>query len=353
MNQKVRKGEELNEHTLKEFLQRNDLINDLKSDLNVVQYSNGFSNLTYLLQIENKEFVLRRPPVGAKYGHDMGREYKVLSALNKGFDKAPKTYAFCENEQVIGANFYLMEKVEGVILTMKEALKRKVSEQAFEQIVDSWLNTYVELHNLDYKSLGLGELGKPNGYVERQINTWTKQYLKAKTDEVKEAEIVMKWLAENQPKKYNHCLIHNDFRYDNIVFEEGNWKKVNAILDWEMCTLGDPLMDLGTSLSYWSTAQDHEMVQKGLASPTTLAGNPNRAKLVEMYAQKSGKSIDNLVFYYVYGLFKLAVIVQQIYYRYNKGLTNDPKFKNLNHTAALLCLIGTQAINKNRIDKLF
>jgi len=354
MAQNVRKGEELKEDSLKEFLLKNQLIENVQSELDVSQFSNGFSNLTYLLQIENKEYVLRRPPFGAiKRGHDMGREYKVLSRLNNAFTKAPKAYAYTEDEAVIGASFYVMEKVDGIILTAKEAKKREISADEFPTIANSWLETFVELHEVDYKSVGLGDLGKPDGYVERQVRNWGKQYLKAATSEVPAAISVMKWLDENQPKEYDHSLIHNDFKYDNVIFKDESWKEVAAVLDWEMCTLGDPLMDLGTSIAYWSMASDGPIVNQGIPSPTAMPGNPSRTEVVEMYANRSGRPINNLIFYYVFGLFKIAVIAQQIYYRYHHGMTTDPKFAKLDQAAGLLCMMGQQAIKKNRIDNLF
>ena len=352
--QKVRKGEELNEQPLKAFLHQNQLISDVKSELNVEQFSTGFSNLTYLLQIENKELVLRRPPKGAiKHGHDMGREFKVLSGLNNGFAKAPKAYAFTDDSEIIGAPFYIMEKMEGIILSAREAKKRAIPAAEFPTIAGSWLDTFVELHQLDFEKVGLGDLGKPEGYVERQIRNWSKQYLKAATEEIPEAEKVMNWLAKNQPTRYDYSLIHNDFKYDNVVFADDSWQKINAVLDWEMCTLGDPLMDLGTSMAYWAMSTDHPMILAGLPSPTAMEGNPGRMELVELYGEKSGRSISNLVFYYAYGLFKIAVIVQQIYYRYDKGLTTNPKFAELNQATRLFCTMAWQAIQKNRIERLF
>ena len=354
MAQKVRKGEELKEESLKVFLQKNQLIEDIKSELEVSQFSTGFSNLTYLLKIEGKELVLRRPPVGAiKRGHDMGREFKVLSGLNEGFPKAPKVYVYTEDMDVIGASFYVMEKIDGIILSAREAKKRQIPPEDFKTIADSWLNTFVELHALDYESVGLGDLGRPNGYVERQVLNWGKQYLKAATEEIPVAHGVMQWLDKNQPKEYSHSLIHNDYKYDNVVFKDDTWKEVRAVLDWEMCTLGDPLMDLGMSIAYWSMASDGGMIVKGLPSPTVMEGNPGRREIVEMYAQKSGRSIDNLVFYYAFGLFKLAVIVQQIYYRYHHGKTSDERFKDLNKATKLFCTMAWQSIQKNRIEKLF
>jgi len=353
MAQKVRAGEELNEANLKAFLQKNGLIEDANSNWEVSQFSTGFSNLTYLIQIENKEYVLRRPPNGAiKHGHDMGREYKVLTGLNKGFSKAPKAYAYTENVEVNGAPFYIMEKVDGHIITMKSALKLGLSEADFKLMSNTLLDTLVELHNLDYQSLGLGELGKPEGYVERQVRNWGKQYLKAATDDIPAAAFVMKWLEDNQPTEYGHSFIHNDYKYDNVVFDKNNWGNIQSILDWEMCTIGDPLMDFGTSICYWSIPTDNEMIRKSFPMPTELPGNPSREDLVQMYAEKSGRPVNHLVFYYAYGTFKLAVIVQQIYYRYAKGLTTDPRFAQLNHVTKLFLTMAYQAIKLGRIERL-
>ena len=350
-NQNVRKGEELNEVLLKEYLQQNGLIQSVESDLTVNQFTHGYSNLTYLLQIENKEYVLRKPPIGAiKRGHDMRREFKVQGGVRKAFTKVPKMYAFCDDDTILGSDFYIMEKVEGIILSYKEAQKRNISTSDYKTIANSWLDTLVELHKVDYKKIGLGDLGKPEGYVERQVSNWGKQYLKAKTDEYPEAEMVMRWMEEHQPKKYDHCLIHNDFKYDNVVFKDDSWQEISAVLDWEMATLGDPLMDLGTSLGYWTLASDHDFVKQGIPSPTIFEGNPIRSEIAKMYAEKSGRNVDNLVFYYVFGLFKIAVIAQQIYYRYSKGFTTDPRFANLNKAAELCCKLALKAIKTKSID---
>ncbi|WP_109437745.1 phosphotransferase family protein [Aquimarina sp. AU119] len=349
--QNVRKGEELNEKTLKMFLQKEGLIDSHQSDWQVTQFTHGYSNLTYLLQIESKEYVLRRPPFGAiKRGHDMGREFKVQSGIYATFPKVPKMFAFTDDESILGSPFYIMEKIDGIILNVNEAKKRNISPDSFKTIADSWLDTFVALHAIDYKTVGLEDLGKPDGYVQRQVLNWGKQYLKAATDDVPAAEKVMRWMEENQPKIYRHSLVHNDFKYDNVVFKDDSWKEVIAVLDWEMATLGDPLMDLGTSLGYWTMATDHPFVQQGIPSPTIMDGNPGRSEIVALYIQKSGRDVDHLVFYYVFGLFKIAVIAQQIYYRYNKGLTTDPRFAQLNKAAELLCNLALQAIQKNKID---
>ena len=350
-NQEVRKGEELPAVKLKQFLQENHLIGSIESELFVKQFTHGYSNLTYLLSIENKEYVLRKPPIGAiKRGHDMSREFKVQSAVKKEFSKVPKMFAYTDDAAVLGSEFYIMEKVEGIILNFKEAKKRDIPANDYKTIANAWLDTFTELHQLDYDAIGLTNLGKPEGYVERQVTNWGKQYLKAATKDVPSAEKVMQWMQENQPKNYQYCLIHNDYKYDNVVFKDNSWKEITAVLDWEMATLGDPLMDLGTSLGYWTLASDHDFVKQGIPSPTIFEGNPMRSEIVASYAKKSGRDIHNMVFYYVFGLFKIAVIAQQIYYRYSKGLTSDPRFANLDKAAELCCNLALKSIKTNSID---
>lgn len=350
-NQNVRKGEELPEENLKKYLSEIGLINDVSSDLLVTQYTHGYSNLTYLLQIENKEFVLRKPPKGAvKRGHDMHREFKVQKALQNTFRKVPKMYGYSNDETILGSEFYVMQKVEGIILNFKEAKSRNLLPENYKTIGNTWLETLVDLHNIDYKAIDLHDLGKPEGYVERQVNNWGKQYLKAKTDEVPEAEKVMTWMQEHQPKTYDYCLIHNDYKYDNVVFADDSWTNINAVLDWEMATLGDPFMDLGTSLGYWTVATDDDFIKQGIPSPTIFEGNPKRSEIATLYKLRSGRTTESMVFYYVFGLFKIAVIAQQIYFRYKKGWTTDPRFANLNQASALCCKLALKAIQTNSID---
>lgn len=351
LTKNVRIGEELHKKNLKNFLLQCELINDANSELVIKQFYNGYSNLTYLLKIEQKEYVLRRPPFAApKRGHNMGREFKVLNKLHKVFDKAPKPYAYSEDIGILGAPFYIMKKVNGIILTANEAEERQISPSEFKTIADTWLNAYVELHHVDYKAVGLGTLGNPEGYIERQIINWGKQYLAAATDEIPSAQKVMAWMENNQPKSYSYSLIHNDYKYDNVVFTNNQWKDVAAILDWEMCTLGDPMMDLGTSLGYWTTSSDADFLKQGLPSPTTMEGNPTRTEIVQEYSLKSGRDIKNLTFYYAYGLFKIAVIAQQIYYRFKHGHTTDPRFANLNIVSGLCCDTAWRAIQRDSID---
>ncbi|NJC26991.1 phosphotransferase family protein [Neolewinella antarctica] len=350
----VREGEEIDTAQLKVFMLEHALISGINTDLEVKQFTNGYSNLTYLLKTEDKAYVLRRPPFAApKRGHDMSREFKVLKQLNSFYGKSPKVYAFNGDPAILGAPFYLMEKVEGTILTASSARARNISPEEFKTISGTWVDAFVEFHQIDYKAAGLSELGRPAGYVERQVRNWGKQYLAAATENVPSAKKVMTWMNDHQPKEYDHTLIHNDFKYDNVVFENDEWKNISAVLDWEMCTLGDPLMDLGTSLGYWITEHDPVLMKRGLSSPTVLQGNPSRSDIVQQYALKSGRNIDNLTFYYAYGLFKIAVIAQQIYYRYKHGHTSDPKFAQLNQASALCCDTAWQAIQKNQIDNLY
>jgi len=336
--QKVRKGEELPTEALKLFLQKQGLVHHKDSPLEVVQFTHSYSNLTYA-------------PKGAiKRGHDMGREYKVQHAIKTAFSKVPKMLAYTEDLDILGTPFYIMEKMEGIILNYQAAKQRNIPTKDYKKIANSWMETFVQLHQLDYKEVGLETLGRPDGYVERQVFNWGKQYKKAATDDVPTVEKVIRWMEEHQPNDYDQSLIHNDYKFDNVVFENEEWKTIHAVLDWEMATLGDPLMDLGTSLGYWTMAKDSDFVKQGIPSPTVFKGNLSRSEIVELYAQKSGKEINHLIFYYVYGLFKIAVIAQQIYFRYKHGYTSDPRFENLNKATALCCNLAWKSIQTKKID---
>jgi aminoglycoside phosphotransferase (APT) family kinase protein len=349
----IREGEELKMAALEAFLLEN--IEGASGKLTVDQFPGGASNLTYLLSLGEQQLVLRRPPFGAKIksAHDMGREYKVLNALSKSYAKAPKPLIYTEDESVLCAPFYVMERVHGVILRSNKGPAAELDEKTIGQIADSLMETLVELHALDYEQVGLGDLGKPEGYPERQITGWTKRYFKAKTDEVPEIEKVAAWLAEHIPPTKSASLIHNDYKHDNVVLDPNDLTKIIAILDWEMCTLGDPLMDLGTSMAYWPNDNDPDLLKMAASSPSALPGNPSRGEMVQLYATKSGRDVGDFLFYYVYGLFKVAVVVQQIYARYKKGYTKDPRFANMNYLALGMCQMALRAIEKGRIDDLF
>jgi len=349
----VRKGETLNETALTDYLKKN--LGESEEELTVKQFPSGFSNLTYLINYNQINYVLRRPPFGAniKSGHDMGREYKILSALEGHYDKAPKPILFCEDLSILEAPFYLMERVEGTILRASTPQDQMPSPAQFATLSSNLVDTLVELHELDYKAIGLGDLGNPEGYAERQVIGWGKRYHKAKTHDHQAIEKTAAWLANNVPNKSKASLVHNDFKYDNLVLTNDTHLNVKAVLDWEMTTLGDPLMDLGTSLGYWIHHTDPDFLAQNQLNLTTQEGNPTRGELVDLYSKRTGKPVDNIVFYFVFGVFKIAVIVQQIYYRYSLGHTQDPRFKHLDKIVALYGLLAQQAIEKKKIDHLF
>ncbi len=349
----IRKGEELDISKLIDFL-KEELGIHIDS-ITASQFPGGYSNLTYLLVInDNIKWVLRKPPKGAniKSGHDMSREYKILKALYPYYSKVPKPVHFCKNNDILGAEFYLMEKVDGWILRSDVPQKTIPSPIAMKHIFDVFTDTFVEVHQIDYLLAGLEELGNPDNYPERQISGWSKRYYLSKTDDISSVENLIRWLESHIPITSGAALIHNDFKYDNLILHENN-NEVKAILDWEMSTIGDPLMDLGSSLGYWVNADDPDWLQSIKLSPTTFPGNPTREGLLQTYALKSGKDPGDGVFYYAYGILKLAVIAQQIYTRYKAGHTNNPKFSGLLKVVEACGTMGMQAIGKKRIDNLF
>lgn len=294
----------------------------------VRQYTGGASNLTYLLRYPDRELVLRRPPSGTKArgAHDMGREHRIQAGLAPVFPFVPRMVAYCNDESVVGSEFYVMEKVDGTILRTGSDLD--LSPEQITRLCHNMVDKLVELHQVDPDEAGLGDLGKGPGYVERQITGWITRYGKARTPNMPDFETVMAWLDEHRPDDAGICVIHNDFRFDNLVLAPDDPLKVVAVLDWELATLGDPLMDMGCTLSYWIQADDDAATRAFSFQPTTLPGMLTRAELVEYYSSRTGLRPANWTFYEVYGLFRLAVIAQQIYYRYHHGQTHNPAFKD-------------------------
>lgn len=346
----IRKGEDLDASALLPYLRKH--IDGIGDELDIKQFPGGASNLTYLLVSGDLQMVLRRPPFGAKIksAHDMGREHKVLDALSKGYKKAPRPLVYCEDESIIGAPFYVMERVQGVIL--RHDMGEELAADEVASIADGLIETFVELHQLDFEEVGLGELGRPEGYVKRQVDGWSKRYLKSQTEEQKELEYVGRWLADHMPTESGASLIHNDFKHDNVILDQKNLSSVKAILDWEMCTLGDPLMDLGTTLSYWMNPDDPEVFRQNFINPSVLPGNPSRSELLHIYAEKSGREVQYPVFYYAFGLFKTGVVLQQIYYRFKMGHTQDQRFAMFNHAVRGFGTMASRAIELKRIDQL-
>ena len=349
----IRAGEELPNETLLAYLKQH--LPDLGGPLTVEQFPAGFSNLTYLLRIGDRELVLRRPPVGAKIktAHDMGREYRILAHLHPVYAKVPRPLLFCEDESVLGAPFYVMERVQGVILRAQPPRGLDLSAETLRRLSEVFVENLVEIHSIDYEAAGLGDLGSPQGYVARQISGWTKRYYNARTDDVPEIEQLAAWLHDHPPPDSTRgSLIHNDYKYDNLVLAPDDLTRVVAVLDWEMATVGDPLMDFGTSLGYWVEATDPEEWQKYGFVLTKLPGNFTRSELLDYYSRRSGRDIPDPVFYYAYALLKIAVIVQQIYARYKQGLTNDPRFAQLGALVKACGHLAQRAIAYKRIDRL-
>jgi aminoglycoside phosphotransferase (APT) family kinase protein len=350
----VRAGEEIDPVRLQAYLAT--LLSFAGSlPIRVEQYPSGYSNLTYLVKTGSDAFILRRPPIGVEIAtaHDMGREYRILSRLHPVYDKAPRPIALCDDASIIGSPFYLMERVEGIILRRDVPAEMVPAPELTARIAEELARTLAELHAVDYEAAGLGDLGRPEGYAARQIEGWTKRYRHAETDEIPEADKVAHWLRDAIPNECGAALIHNDFKHDNVVLDPKDWSRIIAVLDWEMATLGDPLMDLGTSLAYWIQPTDPPEVLETRLSPTTWPGTPSRSDLVEAYARASGRDLDHLVFYYAYGLFKVAVIVQQLYARFVSGKTTDPRYALLVEGVKALNLLAWQSIQKGRIDELF
>jgi len=349
----VRPGEELPTESLFEYLSKH--LEALEGPLIVEQFPAGFSNLTYLLRAGDRELVLRRPPVGAKIktAHDMGREYRILSQLYPVYKKVPRPLLFCEDEEILGAPFYVMERVSGIILRAQKPPGMDLSPELMRRLSGTFIENLAGIHEIDYAAAGLGDLGAPQGYVKRQVEGWTKRYYNARTDDVPSIEQLADWLQQNLAADSERpALIHNDYKYDNLVLSPDDPATVIAVLDWEMATIGDPLMDFGTSLGYWVETTDPEEWQRYGFGLTSLPGSLTRAELLERYSQRSGRRIDDPVFYFVYGLLKIAVIVQQIYFRYQKGLTRDPRFAQLGELVKACGDLAQRAIHRKRVDGL-
>ncbi|WP_100627107.1 phosphotransferase family protein [Algoriphagus formosus] len=319
---------EMNFDRLKLFLEEK-FYWDPKS-IKISPLNGGFSNLTFLVETPKGKFALRRPPFGYKIStaHDMARESGIQEALHQaGYTKAPKSILLYEDDRILGAPFFIMEYIEGIVIRNRRPAGIIPKKEEFEKLAWNTIEALLELHHLELRESGLLRLGKPEGYVNRQILGWTDRYQRAKTDEIAEMEKVADWLKSNIPQKENYAFIHNDFKYDNLILEPEDISEIKAVLDWEMSTVGEPLMDLGTSLAYWAQEDDEDILK--MFNLTHLPGNPTRQEVIEYYDRKSGLDLNNMLYYYVYGLFKVAVIAQQIYKRYKLGQAGDPRFAAL------------------------
>jgi aminoglycoside phosphotransferase (APT) family kinase protein len=324
----VRRGEELDVGAVDAWLRAR--VAGLAGSPRVTQYSGGASNWTYRLEYPTHDLVLRRPPAGtkAKSAHDMRREHDVQKALAAVFPYVPEMVAFCDDPAVLGCDFYVMRRIPGIIPRANMPKGVTLTPEAARKMCLSVLDRLVELHGVDVKAAGLEGLGKGAGYARRQVEGWSDRYGKARTWNVPTFGKVIAWLKANAPEDVATCLLHNDFRLDNVVLDPEDPSRVVGILDWEMATLGDPLMDLGNSLAYWVEAGDDPVIRSVRRQPTHLPGMLTRREVVSYYFERTGLPPRDFTFYEVYGLFRLAVIVQQIYFRYHHRQTQNPAFRH-------------------------
>ena len=324
----VRSGEELDATAVDRWLKAQ--LPGLRGTPEVTQYSGGASNWTYRLKYESHDLVLRRPPAGtkAKSAHDMGREFRIQQALKPVFAYVPEMIALCSDESVIGAEFYVMQRLAGIIPRKNLPRGLELPPDTVRRLCLKVLDTLISLHQVDYQAAGLDSIGKGAGYTRRQIEGWSGRYTKARTWNVPAGRKIMDWLQANLPKTERICITHNDFRFDNVVLDEADPTRIIGVLDWELATLGDPLMDLGNLLAYWVEAGDDFIAQSTRRQPTHLPGMLTRREVVDYYCSKTGFVPENWTFYEVYGLFRLSAIAQQIYYRYHHKQTRNPAFKH-------------------------
>jgi len=346
----IRQGEELDTRSIDGYLKAH--IAGLRGEPQISQFPGGASNLTYLLRYADQDLVLRRPPFGskAKSAHDMGREFRILNKLRDAFPYCPQAFVHCTEESVIGAEFYVMERVEGIILRADLPAELAFTPAQTTTLCKSFIDRLVELHQVDYQRCGLGDLGKPDGYVARQISGWNQRYDNARTPDAPLWQEVRDWLQEKMPADHPQpAIVHNDYRFDNVILDPQDPMRIIGVLDWELTTLGDPLMDLGNTLAYWIEADDPAPVQLIRRQPSNAPGMLTRQAFVDYYAQRAGIEINNFDFYYIYGLFRLAGIVQQIYYRYYHGQTADKRFAPFVQMNALLEQMALRVIARSSL----
>ena len=333
----MRRGESLDAAKIAAYLKAN--LPGLVGPATILQFHSGFSNLTYLITMGETELVLRRPPFGrkAKSAHDMSREYRILKALKPVFPHVPEPLAYCDDPSVMDVPFYVMERIQGVVLRKELPDAPAFGAAAAGRLCRGWVDELGDLHGLDYQECGLADLGSPDGYVARQVHGWSKRYRDARTDDVPDFETIMAWLSADMPPDYpKSALVHNDYKFDNVILDPADLTRIIGVLDWEMATIGDPLMDLGASMGYWVQADDSDELKLIRTLPTLFPGMLTRRQIVALYQKKSGAAIENFAWYYCFGLFRLAVIAQQIYYRFVHGQTTDKRFGMLGLAVGIL-----------------
>ena len=323
----VRAGEDFDLDKVEQYL-RDHIVEIGEGALQVRQFPSGASNLTYLLHIGNWEGVLRRPPFGPvpPKAHDMKRECGLLQKLNPVFPLAPKPYIFCDDPAILGAPFYVMERRKGVVVNTSFPPGVTPTPDLCEQISHTVIETLAHIHAIDWQAAGLDTFGHTTGFLERQVKGWIERYHRAKTDDLPQVEPLTNWLVSHIPQSPASTLIHNDFKLNNMMLDAHDLTLPVAVFDWEMATIGDPLFDLATSLSYWATADDPEELKTILPTVTMLPGFVSREAFMEIYARKSSRDLSSIDYYMIFAYFKMAVIIQQIYVRWKRGQTQDERF---------------------------
>lgn len=326
----IRAGEELDLAALSEFL--NARLPGPAAPLEALQFPGGHSNLTYLIRRAASEYVLRRPPMGPipARAHDMVREAGVLRRLAPHYPPAPRVEVICDDNQVLGRPFYLMERRFGEILRRSGP----TSPDAPPRIAAAFVDALAELHAIDIFECGLDQLGKPDGFLLRQVNGWSKRWSEAQTRPLPPMERLSVWLLENLPESPRPTMVHNDYKLDNVMLAEDDPGQIVAVLDWEMASVGDPLVDLGVMLAYWPEAGDPEARREAISPITTQPGWPSRSELLDRYHQKTGRDVSGVAYYEVFGLFKLAVVLEQIFRRFQTSQTADRRFAQFEQTVS-------------------
>ena len=345
----VRPGEELNLTVLAEYLDRR--IDSGGNTFEVEQFPNGHSNLVYLVRMGDREYVLRRPPLGpvAPKAHDMAREYRVLQAVHPHFPEAPEVFLLCEDPSVIGSAFFLMERRRGIVIRDRVPAELAAIPDYAGRASEAFIGCLVRLHAIDIYQNGLSRLGKPEGFVERQVRGWADRWARARTEDLPEMQRIVEWLNARVPPSAGSTLVHNDYKLDNVMMRpEGD--QVEAVLDWEMATVGDPLADLGLSLCYWTWA-NVAAEQNGHSPTRGVTAQPGwytRDQFLERYAERTGRDVAQVGYYEVLGVFKLAVILQQIYYRFRQGQTQDARFRHFDRQVRGLVKLAASLAEKHR-----
>lgn len=337
----VRSGEELNLVALAEWLRGK--IQGAERGVTVEQFPSGHSNLTYLLEIDGCEYVLRRGPLGlvAPKAHDMAREFRVLEMLSPHFREAPAVLYLCEDPEVLGTVFFIMERRHGLILRDDVPPQLAKTLNYPRLVSEAMIDCLVRLHAIDTSATGLRALGKPEGFLERQVSGWAERWNRAKTDSITEMDSIIRWLMEHRPGSPAPALVHNDYKLDNVMLHLGHTVDIEAVLDWEMATVGDPLADVGLSLCYWWWAEGLQPRPPLVPPLTRQPGWYTRDQFIERYAERSGRDLSQIGYYEVLGIFKLAVILQQIYCRFRRGQTQDARFRNFDERVKSLVALAT------------